>query len=154
MSFLGLAMSDGEFDRALTQGESDQGHTNAERTALTIRTVSRMFHVSPLRLRFYEWRGLIRRARRGRTYAYSWIDCERVALITKARKVGLGLRHIEPVIRAMDTSAPRGDTESGRERCAALIQLLDTQQRIYGDALSELRRIERELVSRSKPALR
>ncbi len=146
-------MSDGEIDPRLSERRAD-ADAASERTALTIRTVSRMFRVSPLLLRFYEWRGLIRRTRRGRTYAYSWTDCERVALITKARKVGLGLRHIEPVVRAMGVGTPQPATAAARERSAALIQLLEARQRAFGDALSELRRIDRELAARGKDARR
>ncbi len=153
MSLSELTMSDGEIDPRLT-GRRAEADAAAERTALTIRTVSRMFRVSPLLLRLYEWRGLIRRTRRGRAYAYSWTDCERVALITKARKVGLRLRHIEPLIKAMDASGSQQAGAAARERSAALVQLLEARQRALGDALSELRRIDRELAGRSKAAER
>jgi len=49
------------------------------------------------------------------------------------------------VIRAMDGSAPPRDAENARERCAALIRLLEAQQHAFADALGELRRIDREL---------
>lgn len=45
----------------------------------------------------------------------------------------------------MDGSAPPRDAENARERCAALIRLLEAQQHAFADALGELRRIDREL---------
>ena len=45
--------------------------------------------MSPLALRLFELRGLIRRRRAGHDWVYSWSDCERIALLVKARKAGL-----------------------------------------------------------------
>jgi DNA-binding transcriptional MerR regulator len=115
---------------------------------LTIKTVARMFDVSTLALRVYEFRGLIRRKRAGRERVYSWSDCERIALIVKARKAGLAMGPLAWVIRAMDDKAPYRVTDAGRRACLALIHGLENRQARIGDVLGELHRIDWELSER------
>ena len=79
---------------------------------LTIAVVARMFKISRLALRLYELRGLIRRHRSGNLRVFSWFDCERIALLVKARKAGLAVRELAAVLRAMDERA----SELGRRR--------------------------------------
>ena len=57
---------------------------------LSIENVARMFGVSKLSLRYYEFRGLIRRMHSlGGVPVFGWADCERLAFIIKCRKAGI-----------------------------------------------------------------
>jgi DNA-binding transcriptional MerR regulator len=115
---------------------------------LSIEEVARMFGISPRLLRLYELRGLIRRKRAGRVRVYSWVDCERIALLIKARNAGLTLGAFAPVIKAMDDEAPRQTAQVGRRKCLALIHALEDQQKRIGDVLGELYRVDWELSER------
>lgn len=124
---------------------------------LTLGVVARMFKVSTLTLRFYELLGLVRRQWIGRDLVYSWIDCERIALIVKARRAGLGLRAIKPVTVAMDSDAsahavdartPLADLDAGLGTCQRLIHDLEVRQHAIANALGELYRIEWEFLDR------
>ena len=108
--------------------------------ALSIRDVAQMFKVSPLTLRLYELRGLIRRERAGHTWVYSWSERKRIALIVKARQAGLRFRDLKPVIVAMSKQSRREAAVAGRLQSIFLIsaageQTADYRQRA-GRALS------------------
>jgi hypothetical protein len=61
---------------------------------LSLGNVSNMFNVSRLTLLFYERLGvMLRRRRVGQHLVYRSIDCDRLAFIIKARKLGLTARH-------------------------------------------------------------
>jgi DNA-binding transcriptional MerR regulator len=111
---------------------------------LTLGVVAQMFKISPLLLRWYELGGLVRRRRAGNRRTFSWTDCERIALIVKARDAGLSVGALKAVIRPMSPNAPRAVTQSGRRACLALIQALERRQRALGNVLAELYRIDRE----------
>ncbi len=115
---------------------------------LSIHEVARMFGISTLTLRLYELLGLIRRKRAGRERVYSWVDCERIALLIKARKAGLALARLVPVIKAMDDGARRRAANAGRQKCLSLIHALEIDQRHRHDVLGELYRIDWELAER------
>jgi len=116
--------------------------------ALSLKAVAGMFKISPHTLRLYELRGLIRRVRCGRQWTYSWADCERIALIVKARKVGLSIRSIARIIKAMDVDAGTAKFEAGREQCLDLIRALELRKKDLHDVLGELHRIDWELSDR------
>lgn len=80
---------------------ADQSHWS-ERHRLSIDVVAKMFKLSPFRLRLFELRGLIRRERRGNERVYSWSDCERIAVLVKARQAGLAFGDLAPMFKAMD----------------------------------------------------
>ena len=94
------------------------GSTNSalvpESHILTLGVVARMFKISALALRLYELRALIRRERHGDAWVYSWSDCERIAMVVKARKAGVAVREFAAVLRAMDERAAK----PGREYAA------------------------------------
>jgi DNA-binding transcriptional MerR regulator len=115
---------------------------------LTIDTVARMFKTSKLTLRLYEYRGLIARERSGQKWVYSWFECERIALLVKVRKAGLGIRGVGKVIKAMDEQAPALVADAGRQQCLGLIHSLEERQRVIGNVLGELYRIDWELSQR------
>jgi DNA-binding transcriptional MerR regulator len=119
---------------------------------LSIGVVARMFDVSTLTLRFYEFRGLIRRQRVGRERVYSWSDCERIALIVKTRKAGLAIGPLVPVIKAMDEEVSERIAGDGRQQCLTLIHRLENRQARIGDLLGELHRIDWELSERRSAA--
>jgi DNA-binding transcriptional MerR regulator len=106
---------------------------------LSIDNVARMFGVSRLTLRYYEFRGLIaRRQTLGGVRVYSWADCERLAFIVKCRKAGVMLRQIIAIVRATDDDASPLEFKSGQEQCMALVDLLEQRRKIAADALAEL----------------
>ena len=76
---------------------------------LSLENVARMFGVSKLSLRYYEFRGLIRRMHSlGGVPVFSWADCERLAFKT------------------------------GQENCMALVERLERRRRVIDEALAEL----------------
>jgi DNA-binding transcriptional MerR regulator len=115
---------------------------------LSIAAVARMFNISTFALRLYELRGLIRRRRVGKDWLYSWSDCERLALLVKARMAGLPLRDIAAVLRATDEHAPNDVLETGRRQCLSLIRKFESDKKALGNVLEELLRIDWELAER------
>jgi DNA-binding transcriptional MerR regulator len=130
--------------KATPAGCVDNEFQHDERAALSIAAVARMFGVSTLTLRLYELRKLIRRERADRGWVYSWKDCERIALILKARKAGLGVAQIAAVILAMDERATIPVIQRGRLQCQTLIYALEVQQQAGANASAELGRIDGE----------
>jgi len=115
---------------------------------LTLAVVARMFKISPLALRLFELRGLVRRQRAGNAWVFSWSDCERIALLVKARKAGLAVRKFAAVLRAMDEQAPNAVADDGRLQCLSLIHALEARKKAIHDVLDELYRIDWELSER------
>jgi DNA-binding transcriptional MerR regulator len=116
--------------------------------AMSIDVVARMFKVPTITLRYCELRGLIARERVGDICVYSWSQCERIALIVKARRAGMRIRDLRPVVMAMDEAVTRSVSESGRRHCISLIHVLEDQQQALGNVLGELYRIDWELSAR------
>ena len=120
-----------------------------ETQILSIENVARMFRVSRLTLRYYEFRGLIaRRNVSGRTRLYNWADCERLSFIVKCRRAGLRLRDIIAVIEATDEDAPVYASEHGQELCMTLVDRLEARRKLLGEALAELAHIHALLSSK------
>jgi len=118
---------------------------------LSIGNVSRMFHVSRLTLHVYERLGLIkRRNRSGSNLVYTWVDCDRLAFMIKARRAGLTVFRLAPVIRGANPKASASSVKAARARCMELIEQLDRQRQALRDALAELRHID-ELLSKRLP---
>ncbi len=116
---------------------------------LSIDDVSEMFKVSHLALRSYEQLGLIKRRNgSGGQPVYGWADCERVAFLLKARRVGLTARQVAPIIRGADAEATIEAAKTGRMACVELIDELDRRRRDLRDALAELRYFDKLLSSR------
>ena len=107
-----------------------------------------MFKISPLALRLFELRGLIRRHRAGNMRLFSWFDCERIALLVKARKAGLAVREFAAVLRAMDEQASDKVAEAGRLQCLSVIHTLEIHKQSVSNLLEELYRIDWELSER------
>src|SRR5262249_15798071 len=75
-------------------------HPRTERV-LSLPNVAQMFGVSTLMLRYYEFRGLVRRRQRQNgVWVYSWADCERLAFIIKCRRAGITTADIVSMVDA------------------------------------------------------
>ena len=108
-------------------------------TVLTIENVARMFNVARLTLRYYEFRGLIKRRHRiGQVRVYGWADCDRIAFIIKCRRVGLPLSAVAPIVAAVDDEGNPAVHKVGQKTCANLIERLEERRKILDDGLAEL----------------
>jgi DNA-binding transcriptional MerR regulator len=108
-------------------------------TMLSINNVARMFKVSRLILRYYEFRRLIkRRYLIGRIPVYGWADCDRLAFIIKCRRVGLSLSEVAPVVAAVDHEDDIVIHKRGQESCMRLVTRLEQRRKALDDALAEL----------------
>jgi DNA-binding transcriptional MerR regulator len=121
---------------------------NAHDHILTIDVVAKMFRVSTWTLRLYEWRGLIQRERTGDGAVFSWRDCERIALIVKAKKAGLAIRQIAPIVKAMNGKVSRDILQAGHRRCRDLIAATSEYNDAVAEILAEFERIAWELSKR------
>ena len=117
---------------------SDRPSPQVDRV-LSLRNVSEMFVVSQLTLRYYELRGLIRRANvQDGVPVYGWADCERIAFIVKCRKAGLTLTDIVAILEATDDDVSPENFKAGQEVCMELVERLERQRKVTDNALSEL----------------
>jgi len=83
---------------------------------LSIENVAKMFGVSKLSLRYYEFRGLIRRMHSlNGVPVFSWADCERLAFIIKCRKAGVKLSDLVTIIDATEDDASPLRFRTGQE---------------------------------------
>jgi DNA-binding transcriptional MerR regulator len=111
----------------------------ATATVLSIENVARMFNVSRLTLRYYEFRGLIKRRHRiGRVPVYGWADCDRIAFIIKCRRVGLSLGEVALIIAAVDHEDDTIIHKRGQEACMRLVTRLEQRRKTLDEALAEL----------------
>jgi DNA-binding transcriptional MerR regulator len=116
----------------------DLPEASAAEPAYTIGDLVKQFGLTHRTLRFYESRGLIKPVRRGSTRLYGPKHLERLAVIVKAKKLGLTLAAIKQLI---------GDEGSGqtlrltRDTCEAQIAVLERKLAETQEALAELRAI-------------
>jgi DNA-binding transcriptional MerR regulator len=129
-------------------GEATDQSGWLDKQSLSIGVVAKMFKTSTLSLRLLELRGLIRRERVGRDRIYSWSDCERIAVLVKARRVGLSSGDLKPMLKAMDEQATKQVSETGRLKCLSVIHALESRQQAIGHVLGELYRIDWEISGR------
>jgi DNA-binding transcriptional MerR regulator len=116
---------------------------------LSLRNVSELFVVSQLRLRYYELRGLIRRAYvHDGVPVYGWADCERIAFIIKCRKAGLTLSDISAILDATGDDVSAENLKAGQEVCMVLVERLERQRKVVDDALAELSHVYALLTAR------
>ena len=99
-----------------------------------------MFGVSKLSLRYYEFRGLIRRMQSLHGVpVFGWADCERLAFIIKCRKAGVKLSDLSStIIDATDDDVSPLGFKTGQENCMALVERLERRRRVIDEALAEL----------------
>jgi DNA-binding transcriptional MerR regulator len=111
----------------------------AERV-LSLANVARMFRVPQVTLRYYEFRGLIKRRHTlGGVRVYGWADCERLVFIIKCRKAGLTLGEIVSILEGADDDASPLQFKTGQETCLALMEQLEERRRVVDEALAELK---------------
>jgi DNA-binding transcriptional MerR regulator len=124
----------------LTLGDSPSDlDPPATETILSLENVARMFSVSRVTLRYYEFRGLIKRRHRiGQMPVYGWADCDRIAFIIKCRRVGLSLGEIALIVAAADHEDDTFIHKRGQEACMRQVTRLEKRRKILDDALAEL----------------
>lgn len=110
----------------------------ASEPACTIGKVAKRFGLTLRTLRFYESRGLIKPARRGNARLYRSQDVERLAVIVKAKKLGLTLAAIGQLIEGEGSEQT---LRLSREACEAQIAVLERRLAQTQEALAELRTI-------------
>lgn len=133
---------------AAVQTAAAQACGNAHDHILTIDVVAKMFRLSTWTLRSYEWRGLIQRETTGDGAVFSWRDCERIALIVKAKKAKLTIRQIAPIVKAMNGKVSLDILRAGHRRCRELIAATTEYSDAVAEILAELERIDWELSTR------
>jgi DNA-binding transcriptional MerR regulator len=115
----------------------DNFSASAEADSLhTIGELAKQFKLSLRTLRFYESQGLLSPRRQGRRRVYGRDDADRLAVILKAKKLGLTLGEIRQMI------AGQGSQQMlllSRERCLAQIGVLECKLAEIEEALAELR---------------
>ena len=129
--------------------DTGSGRAASSERVLSIENVAKMFGVSKLSLRYYEFRGLIRRTQSlDGVPVFGWADCERLAFIIKCRKAGVRLSDFVAVINATDDDASPLSFKTGQENCMALVELLEQRRRVIDEALAELSHVYALLASR------
>jgi DNA-binding transcriptional MerR regulator len=123
-------------------GNSEPG---ADGEALTISQMAVKFGVTPRALRFYESKGLLSPARRGRGRVYTPTDQQHITLILKGRKLGFTISEIGQMIAAEDGRAKPQTLKMTRQKCQEQIANLERQVQETTEALAELRRMHLSL---------
>jgi DNA-binding transcriptional MerR regulator len=132
----------------LDDTESGRSAPSQEHT-LSIANVARMYGVSRLTLRYYEFRGLIRRGHRAEGQrVYAWADCERIGFIVKCRRAGVRLGDLIAIIQASDDDATHTAYQQAQEQCMALVDRLERKRKRIDEALCELSHVYALLTSR------
>jgi DNA-binding transcriptional MerR regulator len=129
-----------------TVGRAGTGPQGADKSKLLIGDVARKFEVSPRWLRHLERFSLLRPRRSGTARVYNQSDCDRVAAILTARKLGFTLAEIAEFAAKSDGSTSFLGRAISPERCMEQIQSLTQQRFQIEEAISELRRIHNRLV--------
>jgi DNA-binding transcriptional MerR regulator len=118
------------------QNADDFLTATANEPVCTIGELARRFDLTHRTLRFYESRGLLNPVRRGNNRVYGARDVERLAVIVKAKKLGLTLTAIRQILGGADS----GQTlRLNRETCLAQIAALERKLAQTREALAELR---------------
>jgi DNA-binding transcriptional MerR regulator len=116
---------------------------------LSIKNVAETFGVSQLALRYYEWRGLIRRRRSvDNVWVFRWADCEKLAFIIKCRRVGIPLSDIAAIMHAANDDVSPLEFSVGQKTSMALIGQLSERRRVIVEALEEIEHLHGRLSAR------
>jgi DNA-binding transcriptional MerR regulator len=116
----------------------DFPEAGAREHVYAIGDVVRRFGLTHRTLRFYESRGLIKPVRCGSTRLYGPKHLERLAVIVKAKKLGLTLAAIKQLIGDEDSEQT---LRLSRDTCEAQIAVLERKLAETQEALAELRAI-------------
>ncbi len=121
---------------------------------LAIGDLAREFAISTRTIRFYEARGLISPERRGQARIFGPADRQRLALIIRAKNLGLTLEEIGEHLAIFDTPSAPADITNLKSRTEAQIALLEAKKADLTVALRDLRRLSTDLASRLRSARR
>jgi DNA-binding transcriptional MerR regulator len=123
------------------------GADGASGPVFLIGEVSKRFDVSPRWLRHLEKFGLLNPHRNGTARVYNQAECERIAAVLKARKLGFALAEIKGLVSRGDGSEP--ELVISRERCMQQIEFFAKQRFQIDEAITELWRIHNRLLAQS-----
>lgn len=122
------------------------------KTQYSIGELASEFAITTRALRFYEVRGLLTPDRRGTTRIYSPEDRLRLALILRAKNLGLSLDSIGDHLAIHDHAiAGLAELEALRERTDQHIAVLTMKRNDLQRTLTELRRLRAAIVARMSP---
>jgi len=107
---------------------------------ITIARLARAHGISLRTLRFYQDKGLLAPARRGKQRLFGPEDCERLALILQGKRLGFTLIEVRQMLAAWQPDAGM-PLPIGRKKCVEQINLLERQRHEIGTAIAELRQI-------------
>jgi DNA-binding transcriptional MerR regulator len=105
---------------------------------LTITEVCEKFSVTARALRFYECKSLLKPIRLGRARRYRPQDCERLALILKAKTLGFSLHEIARMFGTGDSEGAPHAIELTPQQCSEQIRWLQGERARIDAAISEL----------------
>ena len=128
--YLATAMAPAAGNSPLKLVGSDPGEP-----VYTIGQLARRFELTHRALRFYESRGLLNPVRRNGNRVYGPKDVERLAVIVKAKKLGLTLTAISQMLAAGSEQTLR----LSRDACLAQIAILERKLAQTEEALATLR---------------
>jgi DNA-binding transcriptional MerR regulator len=117
----------------------------ADDDLLSIAQIAKKFSVTQRTLRFYESKGLLRPARKGRSRVYGHNDQQDLALVLKGRKLGFTIGEILQMIDVESGRASPQTLKMTRKKCLEQIDHLERRMQETMDALAELRRIHTTL---------
>jgi DNA-binding transcriptional MerR regulator len=113
---------------------------------LAIGDLAREFGISTRAIRFYEARGLLRPVRRGTARIFGAGDRHRLALIVRAKNLGLTLAEIGEHLALYEAApASAGEAAALRRRAARHIATLMGKRRDLHTTLKDLREIQARL---------
>ena len=121
-------------------GDADRWLRSAEQDDRTIGEMARQFGLSQRALRFYESSGLLKPRREGTVRLYGVRECQRLALVLKAKSLGFTLAEIRQMLAAPQHADDGFALSISRHQCFEQIKHLEQRKREIERALSELRR--------------
>ena len=125
---------------------------DTETAEFTIAELAKDLGVTQRALRFYEARGLVKPARRGRRRIFSRADRDRISLIIKGKKLGFTLNEINQMIGAQEGRASQQSLKLTAEKCLEQIAHFEAQMKDVMATLMELRRIHAFLCTQAMRA--
>lgn len=115
-------------------------------TPLSITNVARVFNVSRVRLWWYERLRLIRRRYRfGQGLVYGPEDCARIGLLMKARKAGLSVHRLAPLLRAANGRSSDQVLRRTRARCLDLMDQLEIRRQVLRETHAAVQSLYKRL---------
>jgi len=122
-----------------------------ENRVVSISQIAREHGVTLRALRFYQAKGLLTPAMRGKERLFAAEDCERLALILQGKRLGFTLTELRQMLSAWRAGMP---LPVSRKVCVEQIKLLERQRCGIDNAIRELRDIySRMLVTADRTAV-